>query len=297
MPFKVILIEMGQPITLTTRFNYSDTVLKIKEEYFNNENNSKPVSKIDLYHNGTQLLNNKTIEYYDDDIDKDFRCVLSFKCGGGSAESKEEKQSSKNKSYKIGFKIENRKRIFSNEIKKKIKTSKKSCVIYGDCPTLNMIMSCGDVLCPDAIFNQIHNTLSKNKNTTKILCPNCNKEWSFKEYSRGACLFDDEYDVISLEIQKRLAPESKKCPNCNSPNSKPDDLRMSRVACQCGKGDWCWFCAKKWVGGGFTVCGNNDCVSNDINITLAKCAEKSLGASYGNVIVPIFRACPKCYQV
>jgi len=202
-----------------------------------------------------------------------------------------------NNVYKVGIAIKGRKRIISERDKKKLKISNKSCVIYGDTGT-NVIMPCGCVYCPQACFEVGHKIFADNKRNTKIFCAmKCKTEWPFKYWSKAACLYKDEYIVLSGELQKRLIPEIKECPHCNQPNQRPKGLNMLRVACLCKKGDWCWQCSQRWIGGGFTVCGNKNCRSGWINEFLKNCNEIDLGKICGNVKVPEFRACPKCHTI
>eukprot|EP00484_Ammonia_sp_Unknown_P008709 CAMPEP_0197079536 /NCGR_PEP_ID=MMETSP1384-20130603/213673_1 /TAXON_ID=29189 /ORGANISM="Ammonia sp." /LENGTH=552 /DNA_ID=CAMNT_0042518413 /DNA_START=84 /DNA_END=1746 /DNA_ORIENTATION=- len=106
----------------------------------------------------------------------------------------------------------------------------------------------------------------------EIRCPvpKCNAVFDFEIASKVADMTDDEYLFFADEFAKRNAPETKQCPNCGDDCERPADLTQFRVNCvACDGGDWCFLCAGKWQGGGFTVCGNNGCPSGDINKVLS----------------------------
>jgi hypothetical protein len=158
-------------------------------------------------------------------------------------------------------------------------------------------MKCGHTINSNSMFEYLRTIVNRNNWEYKIICPvaKCKQEWSFELCSIVACLNDDEYMAFDSEFQRRAAPEMKNCPTCQNNCVKPDDLRYFRVSCgACRKQDWCWQCEQVWKGGGFTVCGNPDCITNELNNFLKNCEETVVS---GNIKVPALRACPKCYSL
>merc|ERR1719159_188280 len=125
------------------------------------------------------------------------------------------------------------------------------------------------------MFDTMKAVIRGSRHKFLIFCPICRTEFPYKKAARVANLDAEERAYFSEEFSRRAFP-MKTCPGCKSDCMRPDGLALFRVSCGgCAGGDWCWLCAGKWRRSGFTVCGNANC------------------GSY-NVEIPEYRACPKC---
>jgi len=180
-------------------------------------------------------------------------------------------------------------------------TLKQDCIMgYDDENELRVEMPCGHVFSPLTIFQYIK-MLSDNLMSTKIECPspNCNQEWSFSLIAAAADLNSEEFAKYGNIFASRQINENdliKTCPHCSSLVQRPQCLTMLRVRCtQCKANDFCWSCSKEWQGGGFTVCGNQNCGTQYINEQLKICG--TCIPSGLKIQVPTMRACPRCLTV
>eukprot|EP01083_Nonionella_stella_P150235 478245_1 len=179
-----------------------------------------------------------------------------------------------------------------------IKITTKADCVYGDKSGQKKAeMPCGHAYGPETMFGLLKNLMRKNMNQYEPKCSICKKVFDFDLCAKVADLNDDEYLYFLNEIEKRCSPETKPCPTCKRDCDRPESLKKFRVNCaSCSGGDWCFMCGGKWYGGGFTVCGNSNCESADINIQLKECALKktTYGTGEKMVEVPEMRACPNC---
>jgi len=233
------------------------------------------------------LEDNKPLSYYNPNS-RPMTLLITFRVDGG-AQQQEPFILAKNPVYRER-KINKKK--FNN-----MNFSNEACCISLQKNENNVKMSCGHTINSNSMFDYLRTITNRNSWEYKIICPvpKCNTEWPFETCSNIACLNDEEYMVFDEEFQRRAAPEMKNCPSCDNLCIRPDDLRYYRVSCSaCKKFDWCWECGQMWKGGGFTVCGNIDCSTDDIN-TFLQNAEETIVS--GNIKVPAIRACPKCYAL
>jgi len=176
-------------------------------------------------------------------------------------------------------------------MKSSLKKTSKPCCIYGSGAECYE-MPCGHVFSAEGMFHTIRNVLAQSTTNCDLLCPMCKTEFEFRLAARVAGLNLQERSFICSELDRRSMPPTKMCPGCKTLAFRPDGLAKFRVSCGgCKGGDWCFLCAGKWRGGGFTVCGNEKCATFYVNELLQNCDMKKASC---NVDIPEFRACPSC---
>jgi len=188
-----------------------------------------------------------------------------------------------------------------NNFKELQPTLNADCIMnYNSEDELRVEMPCGHAFSPLTIFQYIK-MQSENLMATKIECPvvKCNKEWSFELAAAAADLNSEEFVKYGNIFASRQVNENdliKSCPHCSALVQRPENLTMLRVKCtQCKGSDFCWSCSKSWQGGGFTVCGNNDCGTKYVNDQLKSCGMCT--PSGLKIQVPKMRACPRCLTI
>jgi hypothetical protein len=288
---KIITIKKSnKSFRLRQQFTAQHTVRDVKQAYCDQENNSAQPSQLTLLYNNGK--GNKTLSDEATLGTVIMRRVAIFtlitKVVGGAAAN-----------------VMNSKRVrkldkSDAEINKMI-TGDNDCVYY-DHVEDTAKMACGHSFYASTMFDLIKRVVTKNEYEWEIKCPaaNCGTVFDFEIASKVADLNDDEYLYFADEFAKRSAPETKQCPDCKEDCERPADLTKFRVNCiACSGGDWCFLCAGKWHGGGFTVCGNNGCPSAEINEVLRTCPIKKTTYTDENgkyVEVPQIRACPNCLE-
>jgi len=268
------------------KFKLTDTVKYVKEQYRALVSNQTKLQDITLKNPRGALQNEKQLKEYNPG-GRDLILTIWFNVHGGALEIK-----SYNFQLKPKYRIRN---IDKNNGIHKL--SKGACCMTLVKDSNNVTMPCYHTVNSDAMFEYLRLIVNRNNWDYRIICPvpNCNVEWDFAYCVEVACLNDEEYEAFNQEFLRRSILDTKCCPSCSNLCQRPDDLKHNRVACQaCKKQDFCWICGNLWRGGGFTVCGNNECLTSEINEYL-KNAEDTLVS--GNITVPAIRACPKCYAL
>lgn len=166
-------------------------------------------------------------------------------------------------------------------------------------------MPCGHAFCPQTMFDYVKSIITKNDYDFEIKCPadKCGVEFDFDLVAKVADMTEDEYLYFADIIAARSMPETQECPNskCDAICERPESLKKFRVHCvACSFNDWCWICNGKWLGGGFTLCGNKQCPSTEMNEMLLNAPMKKTTYKDANdryVEVPKIRACPKCLEL
>jgi len=223
----------------------------------------------------------------DSGIDKNKRILVLQKLNGGLAQM---------------VNCKDRERLPNWDCKEIEATFEKDCLIPNDDDEeVNVQMPCGHVFSALTLFCII------DANAQEPLCfwqcpiMDCKKDWKFETLAAGADLSNDEYSKYfnKYVIHKaKLNGDVKDCPFCKVCCERPSSLAQLRVRCtSCNKADFCFSCEKSWIGSGVTVCGNKDCVTYTLNLTLSQCEiieDSKLTTLGGKVAVPLFRACPRC---
>lgn len=180
-------------------------------------------------------------------------------------------------------------------------SSKKDCIMgYTDDDDIDRAeMSCGHAIAADTMFYYIKSILDKSRDAVFIICPvpDCDTEWDWNTCLRIADMDDEEitkYNAIRAGRRKDIVITKKRCPNCYTPNSRPEELSNFRVSCtNCKGGDWCFGCEQTWKNNGNILCGNKNCsLVSGINDILQNCPMKKV--AYLDCQIPQYRACPTC---
>eukprot|EP00490_Sorites_sp_Unknown_P005515 CAMPEP_0114657824 /NCGR_PEP_ID=MMETSP0191-20121206/14616_1 /TAXON_ID=126664 /ORGANISM="Sorites sp." /LENGTH=269 /DNA_ID=CAMNT_0001878197 /DNA_START=63 /DNA_END=873 /DNA_ORIENTATION=- len=77
-------IQQGSQFIEIGQFSYTDTVLKVKTTYRETISDKHKIHELIFYHMGTPMDNDKTLEYYDDDVRHVMTILTTFSCSGGS---------------------------------------------------------------------------------------------------------------------------------------------------------------------------------------------------------------------
>mmetsp|Transcript_98491 Transcript_98491/g.120619 ORF Transcript_98491/g.120619 Transcript_98491/m.120619 type:complete len:111 (+) Transcript_98491:95-427(+) len=89
--FDVELMDGCNVIDVGT-FTYKDTVLKVKQCYYDNINNSMTVDKLRFMYMGRIMDNHQKLGYYDNDVESSMIIMLTHQiCGGGGGAPKAKK--------------------------------------------------------------------------------------------------------------------------------------------------------------------------------------------------------------
>ena len=162
-------------------------------------------------------------------------------------------------------------------------------------------MPCGHVVSRESMTAYLKSLIEKRQIIIK--CPGdigdnklCNYVWSFSLCKKIGVFTQQENNFFETNFSAIFLSEkfeTKSCPCCKSIIMKPQNLKTNRVSCHvCGSNgyDFCWNCLKKWSEcGGKPGCGQ----LKDLEELLQTCQTKSIEKGV-NVIVPVYRACPKC---
>mmetsp|Transcript_71121 Transcript_71121/g.113023 ORF Transcript_71121/g.113023 Transcript_71121/m.113023 type:complete len:435 (-) Transcript_71121:175-1479(-) len=279
-------------IRLNQKFDpKQDTVFSVKQAYCDQETGKDP-NKLNLIFNAKTLPNNEATLWSVGMTRKVAIVTVTTKVIGGAAALTGSQIMKSQRKRRLDKSDDEIKKMISNQ---------NDCVFF-EHEEDTAKMPCGHCFYASTMWNIIKTVVTKNEYEWEIRCPvpKCNAVFDFEIASKVADMTDDEYLFFADEFAKRNAPETKQCPNCGDDCERPADLTQFRVNCvACDGGDWCFLCAGKWQGGGFTVCGNNGCPSGDINKVLKECPvkETTYKDDKGNFVrVPTTRACPNCLE-
>jgi len=262
--------------TLRKAFDPSyHTILDVKIAWCDEETGKDP-SKVDL-HDADGEVGDGILEElgYDVDAARDgIKFTIFYRCRGGA---------------QCANILERKKK---RTLKASVKRTDDACCIYGDKSEERTKMPCGHAFTAQSMFDTMKAVLTSDNHSYTIKCPICKVKMPYRVCVRVANLDSEEKAFFTKELSLRATPPSKRCPGtCGLECVRPEGLAKYRVNCgSCSFGDWCFLCAGKWSNGGFTVCGNSNCASANINGVLRTCKMKS---GY-DATFPEVRACPRC---
>lgn len=268
--------------------------------------------KIDIKKGGDNMDDNSTLGDYGIVNGVHLPLLVQFRVKGG-ADAKYNDNDDDDDKYRA-------RKIRKKKLKKQginLKySSKPDCIMgYNDSDGIPRAeMPCNCSFAADTMYRFMKSIFEKDMKSTKAICPmpkgtHCKgndkqRLWDWGLVFIISDLSDKEVAYYTKCIDNRVSG-SKNCPHCGAVTTRPEQVGITRVRCVAkgcpGGGDWCFNCGKKWKHHSLgPICGNNNCMADQINACLASCKEQD--TPWSNVKkngqskfkMPTIRACPKC---